>query len=286
MGIAGILVIVLGPLFYAYFIEPNRLVIRKAEISIEGWDREFDGFRIASVSDIHGGSNGGAAENIRGMVHAINAQDVDIVVLLGDFVSYDREQHRANMPVSEIAGYLAELKAKMGVYAVLGNHDGWFGDDVVAKELRTAGITVLKDDIAVVEKNGKKLRIFGIRDHFQMGSWQKFDAELKKILSQNKDAGNILLLEHSPDVFPVVNSFDTFGGDYKLMLAGHTHGGQVWLPFIGSPIVPSSYGQRYRSGYITENGKHLFVTTGLGTSILPFRFLVPPEIAVLTIRSG
>lgn len=284
-GTAALLIVGLGTIFYAYFVEPNRLVIREAEISIEGWDREFDGLRIAAVSDIHGGSNGGSAENIRRIVEAINRQDPDIVVMLGDFVSYDREQHRVKMPVSKIAGYLRELRAKQGVYAVLGNHDGWFGDDNVIWELRAAGITVLKDEIAVIERNGKKLRIFGIRDHFQMGSWQKFASELKEVLSQNNDSGNILLLEHSPDVFPVVNSFDTFGTDYKLMIAGHTHGGQVWLPFIGSPVVPSSYGQQYRAGHITENGKHLFVTTGIGTSILPFRFLVPPEIAVLTIRS-
>ncbi|HEX6279978.1 MAG TPA: hypothetical protein VFZ49_08175, partial [Pyrinomonadaceae bacterium] len=73
--------------------------------------------------------------------------------------------------------------------------------------------------------------------------------------------------------------------DLKLMIAGHTHGGQIWLPILGAPIVPSSYGQKYVAGHIRENGLDMFVTTGIGTSILPFRFMVPPEIAVLTIRS-
>ncbi|HBR56286.1 MAG TPA: metallophosphoesterase, partial [Blastocatellia bacterium] len=98
--------------------------------------------------------------------------------------------------------------------------------------------------------------------------------------------GGILVLEHSPDVFPVINEFNTFGEDFKLMIAGHTHGGQVWLPIIGSPIVPSSYGQKYNYGHIIENGRHLFVTTGTGTSILPMRFLMPPEVVVLTIRAS
>ena len=70
------------------------------------------------------------------------------------------------------------------------------------------------------------------------------------------------------------------------MIAGHTHGGQVWLPVLGRPIVPSSYGQKFAAGHVKDNGLDIFVTTGVGTSILPFRFMVPPEIAVLTIRSS
>lgn len=273
-------------LSYSYFIEPNRLVVRNREIVIEGWDIAFDGLRIVAVSDIHGGSNGGVADNLQLLVETVNAQNADIVVLLGDFVAYDRDRQTIKMPMSEIAGYLGGLRAKHSLFAVLGNHDGWYGDRTVAGELQSAGITVLKDEMAAVEKNGRKLRIFGIRDHFQMGSWRKFDAELRQSLSGLGQEGNIVVLEHSPDVFPVINEFNTFGDDFKLMLSGHTHGGQIWLPVIGSPMVPSSYGQKYNYGHIIENGRHLFVTTGTGTSILPFRFMMPPEIVVLTIRAS
>ena len=284
--IAGVLAFGISCLFYAYFIEPNRLVVRNRDIVINGWDPAFDGFRIVAVSDIHGGSNGGSAANIRHLVETVNKQRADIVVLLGDFVSYDRSRQMVKMPITEIAGYLSEMRAKYGVFAVLGNHDGWYEDEKVASELRTAGITILKDEMATVSLNTHKLRIFGIRDHFEMGSWRKFDSDLREKLSNSEQEGGILVLEHSPDVFPVINEFNTFGEDFKLMIAGHTHGGQVWLPIIGSPIVPSSYGQKYNYGHIIENGRHLFVTTGTGTSILPMRFLMPPEVVVLTIRAS
>ncbi len=284
--IAGVLAFGISCLFYSYFIEPNRLVVRNRDIVINGWDPAFDGFRIVAVSDIHGGSNGGSAANIRHLVETVNKQRADIVVLLGDFVSYDRSRQMVKMPITEIAGYLGEMRAKYGVFAVLGNHDGWYEDEKVASELRTAGITILKDEMATVSLNTHKLRIFGIRDHFEMGSWRKFDSDLREKLSDSEQEGGILVLEHSPDVFPVINEFNTFGEDFKLMIAGHTHGGQVWLPIIGSPIVPSSYGQKYNYGHIIENGRHLFVTTGTGTSILPMRFLMPPEVVVLTIRAS
>ena len=90
-------------------------------------------------------------------------------------------------------------------------------------------------------------------------------------------------MEHSPDILPIITGEMSISKDLKLILAGHTHGGQVWLPLIGSPVIPSSYGQKYAFGHIKENDVDMFVTTGIGTSILPFRFLVPPEIAVLTI---
>ncbi|MGZ5090127.1 MAG: hypothetical protein ACXWCY_10855 [Burkholderiales bacterium] len=83
------------------------------------------------------------------------------------------------------------------------------------------------------------------------------------------------LFTHNPDIFP------TIAGDFSLLIAGHTHGGQVYLPLLGRPIVPSRYGERYAIGHVAENGRHLFVSSGLGTSIIPVRFSVPPEITVL-----
>ena len=94
------------------------------------------------------------------------------------------------------------------------------------------------------------------------------------------DDDPILLLTHSPDVFPDIPA------RVSLTLAGHTHGGQVNLPLVGRPIVPSKYGQRYAAGHIIEQGRHLFVSTGVGTSIIPVRFRVPPEIQILTVSSS
>jgi predicted MPP superfamily phosphohydrolase len=103
--------------------------------------------------------------------------------------------------------------------------------------------------------------------------------------AKSEQVGGIIVLEHSPDIFYILQYHKTLGKDFKLMLAGHSHGGQVWFPVLGRPIVPLSYGQKYAYGHIRENEMDMFVTSGVGTSILPIRFFVPPEIAVLTIKS-
>ena len=274
---------------YGYFIEPNRLVVNKSELKIKGWNAAFDGFKIVAIADIHGGSNGASDENLRRVVKDTNAQKPDIVVLLGDYVSPQSDSaagldRRLNMPMSTVADNLEGLTAKYGVFAVLGNHDGFYDDDTVSAELRRIGCTVLRNEIAVIEKDGQKIRILGLNDHMKLASWNSFDSDVRKVMADSGQAGDFIVLEHSPDIFQVLNYYKMLGPDFKLMIAGHTHGGQVWLPIIGAPIVPSSFGQKYNRGHIREDGADMFVTTGIGTSIMPFRFLMPPEIAVLTIR--
>lgn len=279
-------------LAYSYFIEPNSLVVNEHEIKIEQLDTAFDGIRIAAISDIHGGSNGGSADNIHHIVETVNAKKVDLIVLLGDFVSQSQahrhlpiEQRPIKMPVSEIAGLLGNLRSKYGVIAVLGNHDGWNDNDAIVKELRSQNISVLQNEISSIQLNGQTLRILGLKDHLQLNSWYEYDNDIRKVLAEDGRKGDIIILQHSPDIFKVIEYYKNPWEDLRLMISGHTHGGQVWLPILGRPIVPSSYGQKYAAGHITESGKDLFVTTGTGTSLLPFRFMVPPEVAVLTLRS-
>jgi predicted MPP superfamily phosphohydrolase len=278
-------------LAYSYFIEPNRLVVTHKDITIKDWDPAFDGLRVALISDIHGGSNGASAENIRRVVETTNAENPDLIVLLGDYVSQGATRQPSpdrplRMPMREVADNLAGLRAKYGVFAVLGNHDGWYGDAEVAAELTRVGYRVLQNEIVPIEQNGKKLRLFGMKDHLKLDSWMSFDAMVRSTIAANPKEGQIVVLEHSPDILYILNYWKDLNPDLKLMLAGHTHGGQVWLPIIGAPFVPSSVGQRYAQGYIEEEGVHMFVTSGIGTSILPFRFMVPPEIAVITIHSA
>ena len=278
-------------LAYSYFIEPNRLVVTHKDIIIKDWDAAFDGLRIALISDIHGGSNGASAENIRRVVETTNAQNPDVIVLLGDYVSQGSTRQPSpdrplRMPMREVADNLAGLRAKYGVFAVLGNHDGWYGDAEVTAELTRVGYRVLQNEIVPIEQNGKKLRLFGMKDHLKLDSWMSFDAMVRSTIAANPKEGQIVVLEHSPDILYILNYWKHLNPDLKLMLAGHTHGGQVWLPILGAPFVPSSVGQRYAQGHVEEEGVHMFVTSGIGTSILPFRFMVPPEVAVITIRSA
>lgn len=290
---------------YAYFIEPTRLVVNEYEIKVKNWDPAFSGLRIAAISDIHGGSNGVDAAKLRQIVETTNAQMPDIIVLLGDFVSQSSivlptivdgkvsSAHKTEdirrglkMPIADIASGLAGFKAKYGVFVVLGNHDGWFDNAEIAAAFRSQNYTVLNGEVAEITKDGRRLRVLGLKDHLSIKNWGEFSNDAKSLLAGSQADASVLILEHSPDIAPMITGELSITDDAKLMLSGHTHGGQIWLPVLGRPVVPSSYGQKYAAGHFREADLDVFVTTGVGTSILPFRFMVPPEIAMVTVVSN
>jgi predicted MPP superfamily phosphohydrolase len=278
-------------LAYAYFIEPNRLVVVEDTIYVKNWNPAFDGLRIAMIADIHGGSNNTTEEKIREVVARTNEQNPDVIVLLGDYVSQVRgpeplEQRPLKMSVETVAENLRGLRSRYGVFVVLGNHDGWYGDQTVASALAADGYTVLQNQLAYIEKDGQQIRIYGMKDHLSLeGGWFQISSDIRNNL-QGTGKGDLVILQHSPDILPVITGEFSVSPELRLILAAHTHGGQVWLPILGRPIIPSAIGQKYAYGHVFDRNTDMWVTSGIGTSVLPIRFMVPPEIAVITVRSN
>jgi uncharacterized protein len=263
----------LALLLWAFVIEPGRVTVKETSIVIHGWPQAFNNSRIVLISDLHVGSPHIDLEKLREIVATINGQQPDLILIAGDFVIQDVLGGDFIEPES-MAAELKNLKARHGVYAVLGNHDWWYDGERVMRALNDNGIKVLENDVAQIERDGQSIWIAGLADLWT--GKQLVTMTLSKI----PGPATVIALTHNPDLFPKLPA------DVALTLAGHTHGGQVSLPFFGRRVVPSEFGERYAVGHVQENGRHLFVTPGIGTSIIPVRFRVPPEISVLKISAG
>ena len=268
---AAALLILLSLAVYAVKIEPSRLVVNRQELTLAGWPAPLDGLKVALISDVHIGSPCWDLARLHDTVATINAQQPDLVLLAGDY-SINGVWGGTWVPIEPIAAELGQLRAPLGVVSVLGNHDWWNDGRRTRAALEANGIKVLDDEVLHLSARGTSFELLGVAD-FEVRT-----RSARATLALAPAGAPLLALVHEPDIFADMDE------RALLTLAGHTHGGQVKLPLLGRPIVPSKYGQRYAAGHIVEQGRHLFVTTGLGTSIYPVRFGVPPEIALLTLR--
>jgi predicted MPP superfamily phosphohydrolase len=268
----SLLLLLLGVGVWSFFIEPNRLVIHEETIQIDNWPKELSGLRIAIISDIHTGAPFVNDNKLREIVARTNQLNPDLVVLLGDYMSPNSwHSHRVEPEVT--AAGLKDLRAPLGVYSVLGNHDWWYNGNKVRAAFEQNGIRVLENETSEIKWRNSSFWVVGLAD-----LWTR-PQRIHETLNKVPEGSTIVAITHNPDIFP------SLPRNVQILLAGHTHGGQVNFPIIGRPIEPSDFGQRYAAGHVFEDGHHLFVTTGIGTSILPIRFRVPPEIVLLTIRS-
>jgi predicted MPP superfamily phosphohydrolase len=251
-------------------IEPGRVVMREIPLAIPRWPAAIGPLRIAAIADVHTGAPHVTLAALRAVVARTNAAHPDLVVLLGDYVIHGVVGGRFVPPEPTVA-VLRQLRAPFGVFAVLGNHDWWYDGVRVGHAFTDAGIPVLDDEAVSVSTRGGPLWIAGLGD-----AWTR-PASLRRALAAVPAGAPVILLTHNPDVFVSVPD------RVLLTLAGHTHGGQVNLPLVGRLIVPSAYGPRFAIGHVREGARDLFVTPGIGTSIVPLRFRVPPEVSLLTV---
>ena len=218
------------------------------------------------------------------IVEASNALRPDLIVLLGDYVAGHHWVTR-QIAARDFAQVAAGLKAPLGIHAVLGNHDWWDdrtaqrlgrGPIIAGRELTAAGIPVLENDATRLVHQGRPFWLLGLGDQIALLRRPRLLGvdDLTGTLAKVTDEAPAILLAHEPDIFPRVPA------RVALTLSGHAHGGQVRL--LGySPVTASRFGNRYAYGHVSEGGRDLVVSGGLGTSILPVRFGVPPEIVLI-----
>lgn len=273
-ALLALLLLIAGGLTWGFWLEPRRLVVTRAELALPKWPAPLAGLRVALLADLHVGSPHWDLEALRGLVQRTNAEAPDLTLLAGDYLINDvvGGSHVGPEPV---ARELAQLRARLGVFAVLGNHDWWNDGEAVRRAFQAQGVRVLEGDAVRLESGGAVFYVVGLPDQMER------KADPRTAMAAVPPGAPSLVVVHEPDVFA---DFPELNLAPSLTLAGHTHGGQVWLPGLGRRVVPSAFGERYAYGHVVEHGRHLFVTGGVGTSIIPVRFLVPPEIALLTLR--
>ena len=266
---------------YAGWVEPVwRLRVQRWRVVTPAWT--LAPLRIVMVADLHAAAPQMTPARIARIVARANALQGDLIVLMGDYRASHPFQ-TAIVPVEVVAPLLARLSARLGVHAVLGNHDWW--DDAAAQDggkgpihtqgvLEAAGIPVLVN--RAVRMGGFWLAgldsQMAIR-RLRFAPKARRD-DLPGTLAQVIDEAPVILLAHEPDVFPEVPA------RVALTLSGHTHGGQIRFgPW--TPVVPSRFGARFAYGHLREDDRDLVVSGGLGCSGLPVRFGRPPEITVV-----
>jgi predicted MPP superfamily phosphohydrolase len=272
-GVAGSCA--LGSL-YATQIEPSWIDITKLDIPMLGLPEALDGLTIAQLSDFHLGPYV-PIEDVRHSVEVANNLAADLIVITGDFV-YQSASYSA-----ACCEELAALNTRYGVFAVLGNHDVWTDPEIVVSNLSSAGIDLIRNDIRRLGPENQNLWLLGVEDKGETGGsfsefksiWQTTADNLGVLLEEIPADEPRLLLVHNPDFTEMLPE-----KRIDLTLCGHSHGGQVRLPFFGAPIVPSFFGQKYVSGLVHGPVTKVYINRGIGLIPPPVRINSRPEITV------
>jgi len=244
-------------------------VIMRTTVVADSMDPAADPVSIALVADIHMAGPDMPPERVGRIVEQVNALDADMIVIAGDLVSEKRTATK-HYSAQEIVAPLAQFEAPLGVIFVPGNHDIWFGWDALKTELdELDNVTIMENEVAQ----------FGSLALGVVGDSFVDRADIPATMAQMDQLdGARVILTHSPDIFPSVPV------NVDLVLAGHTHCGQIAYPWGGSPATMSDYGDLYACGIVEQHGKTLITSAGLGTSLLPIRLFTQPEIWLIEIR--
>lgn len=268
-----------------YNTNASQVLLNKVDVRIKALPAAFNGFTIGLLSDLHS-SFIVSKDLITSAAGLLMKQRPDLIALTGDFVTGSTkflsgsagEFKQENL--SKCVDALSGIKARFGVYGVLGNHDFWSGKEAVraitTQFTKNLGVVWLRNRAVEIEKGAASISLLGVDDYWEAGS--SLPDACKGLGKEDVR----ILLSHNPDINEEI---ELSKERIDLVLSGHTHGGQIVVPFIGQPIMPSKFGQKYRIGLVRDGGRQTFVTTGVGHLLFPIRLNCPPEAALIRLVS-
>jgi uncharacterized protein len=251
---------------YVHAIEPNWLDLKTVDLTLPHLSKEFEGYKIVQLTDIHA-DRWMTEEKIGQIVEEVNRQEPDLVVLTGDYVTKAAETYGPNLRA------FRNLKAKDGSLAVLGNHDHWSDPKILVDILEEVGVTVLHNEVKSIGRPSSQLNIAGVGD-----VWSK-DDDLTKVLRALPDQGASIMLAHEPDYADETSPTKRF----DLQLSGHSHGGQVHIPFMKRVLPP--LGKLYPAGQYQVGDMIQYTSRGIGVAGLRVRLNCRPEVTILRLHA-
>jgi uncharacterized protein len=262
----GLFVSGLCTLLYAYFIEPNWIEINSLQLTLPHLASEFNGYKIVQISDIHV-NKWMTSARLNRIVRLVNGQKPDLIVATGDFVTRNQQRFIPNLDAT-----IGQLSAKDGIYGVLGNHDYSVNAPEVEKILAKNNIVNLKNTFYTLQRDNAKLYLAGVDDVY-FGK-DRLDLVLENLPSD----GAAILLAHEPDFADK----SKLTGRFDLQLSGHSHAGQIRIPFL-RPLVLPTFAKKYYSGLYQFGQMKLYTNRGLGMTGFHLRFNCRPEITVFNL---
>ena len=258
--------------------EDKNLELNTYKICSEDLPSEFDGFRIVHVSDLHNANFGKDNEKL---IDMISEAQPDIIAITGDVV----DSRRTDIDIS--VEFVKQVMKIAPCYYVTGNHEARIGDEysLLEEKLKKAGVIILDDEVAFIERFGALIEIMGLKDPtFSVSGTTEMEAETvaEKLKSlENSESCFTLLLSHKPEFFDIYVE-----NDIDLVLSGHAHGGQFRFPFLGGIIAPGQgIFPKYDAGLFEKNSTNMIASRGIGNSIIPLRINNRPEIILIELQS-
>jgi len=266
-AVAGAVVLGTTSVCYGFAEAGNVQIVRKT-VTLPNLPKAFDGTTVAFLTDIHHGPYV-SLDFVASVVRATKMLQPDLIIHGGDYILRSAEYTR---PCFEV---FSALRAPLGVYGVLGNHDHWHALQTTQEAMRASGITELTNCGVWLTKGNSRLRLCGVDD------LMRGEPTIVPALGDTTVNDACILVSHNPDFAETIR--DTRVG---LVLSGHTHGGQVNVPNMRNPFIPSQYGDKYRAGLCDAPATRVYVSRGLGVTGIPVRYNCPPELTLLTLRAA